>query len=1287
MKPRTPGSGRAVHCNWVGALLLALTSFFGCARHEAAEQIESRRLALVDTSMCPPGTNVILGTGGDDHLVGTNADDCILGLGGNDIIEGGNGNDWLFGGEGDDRLDGGNGTDHLFGGTGDDILIGGNGVDYLDGGDGNDILLGDNGSDVLAGGNGNDVLLDTKGSNSFDGGGGTDFCSSPGPGCEQTGTLAVGCTSDASCGSGQHCLVSVGLCIYCQADASCNDGNVCTDDACRPVAGCGHVLNTASCSDGNACTHVDTCQAGTCVGSSPVVCTALDQCHDVGTCDPGTGACSNPAKADGTVCSDGNVCNGIETCRSGRCVAGQPLVCDDGNVCTDDVCDPNVGCRAIFNTEPCDDGNVCTVSDSCAQGACVPGSPLVCDDGNPCTVDSCNAVIGCTWQPLCETFCFGGHCGVCQPGDKRCASGGVEICDATGNWMPGTACPFDCAAGACVGECLDGTRECRAANVYRCVGGAWQEDQNCGSICLPNAASLTCAQGRCVVGECLRGYRDANGDPSDGCEQRDPCDPPPVEICFEFDRTPNGDGQCEGATGVHCTAVGAWSPSMRIDTDGRAGGCIQRYMLRVPDECAGRTDLGFCVDWVGDPGGPDMGQCGNPGTHCAKANEWTDTITLDMDNRDGWCEERWQITGSSNTYTLRHSFNADGDAGQCKHTGEYATSPGQWSPWIGPDADDRPGGCTLSLRIDAPDGNPPAIPVAGLAVWLDASAITGVADGAAVTTWRDRGGIGNDVLAKSAAAPIYRTGQINGLPVVRFDAGTDELATPYNIGFVDDPPFTVFLVANISSSTPHMGVFWAFGDPSRWAGGGVMQWTNGNPGFETGWWVGAYPPVGSFEPYENIPSIVTMRRSPGPIGQTTEMFFDGSHKTMSGASQAPNMSDGPFSIGAWWGQRTVADYAEALVYRRTLSDADRAQVECYLAAKYAIALDPSVVCGGGRGTVLFSSPSIVTLPAPCAPGQPCPPSPPPPVVLKSGSIEKVGGGVVVGGLNYPSGLAFDAQGNLYFGDVTTSPVRVRLKKRAGDGTVTDLGTVVDTSAGFVALGAWGFDIAVSSANEIFFNSPSIVTLPAPCAPGQPCPPVVLKSGSIEKLGGGVVVGGLNYPSGLAFDAQGNLYFGDVTTGPIRVRLKKRAGDGTVTDLGTVVDTSAGYVAMGAWGFDVAVSAANEIFFNSPSIVAVPAPCAPGQPCPPSPPPPVVLKSGSIEKVGGGVVVGGLNYPSGLAFDTQGNLYFGDVTSGPIRVRLKKRAGDGAVTDLGTVVDTSAGAVAIGPWGFDVASTK
>ena len=59
-------------------------------------------------------------------------------------------------------------------------------------------------------------------------------------------------------------------------------------------------------------------------GSCPDVCTPLDQCHDAGTCDTTTGVCSNPPKADGTVCDDQDPNTGPDMCQAGICQG--PLV-------------------------------------------------------------------------------------------------------------------------------------------------------------------------------------------------------------------------------------------------------------------------------------------------------------------------------------------------------------------------------------------------------------------------------------------------------------------------------------------------------------------------------------------------------------------------------------------------------------------------------------------------------------------------------------------------------------------------------------------------------------------------------------------------------------------------------------------------------------------------------------------------------------------------------------------------------------------------------------------------
>src|SRR5207247_7101915 len=93
--------------------------------------------------------------------------------------------------------------------------------------------------------------------------------------------------------------------------------------------------NGSACNDGNACTQSDTCQGGSCVGSNPVTCTASDQCHVAGTCDPATGQCSHPAAANGTTCNDGNACTQSDTCQSGTCTGSNPVVCSALDHCHD----------------------------------------------------------------------------------------------------------------------------------------------------------------------------------------------------------------------------------------------------------------------------------------------------------------------------------------------------------------------------------------------------------------------------------------------------------------------------------------------------------------------------------------------------------------------------------------------------------------------------------------------------------------------------------------------------------------------------------------------------------------------------------------------------------------------------------------------------------------------------------------------------------------------------------------------------------------------------------------
>src|SRR5207247_704628 len=122
----------------------------------------------------------------------------------------------------------------------------------------------------------------------------------------------------------------------------------------------------ASCNDGNACTQTDTCQSGTCTGSNPVVCTAA-QCYSVGTCHNSAGVCSNPQKPDGTSCSDANAFTQNDTCHNGTSTAlttrlsSAPDQCHNVGTC-------NTSTGVCSNPQKpdgtsCNDANACTQTD------------------------------------------------------------------------------------------------------------------------------------------------------------------------------------------------------------------------------------------------------------------------------------------------------------------------------------------------------------------------------------------------------------------------------------------------------------------------------------------------------------------------------------------------------------------------------------------------------------------------------------------------------------------------------------------------------------------------------------------------------------------------------------------------------------------------------------------------------------------------------------------------------------------------------------------------------------
>lgn len=346
------------------------------------------------------------------------------------------------------------------------------------------------------------------------------------------------CTLD-TCGDGNVCTYeAIPGCVACQSDANCNDSNPCTNDSCGTDNICHHsdLENGTTCDDGNLCSTGNTCQGGACSAGTAVVCTASDSCHNAGTCNPLTGLCSSPPKEDGSVCGDGDACNGNETCQQGSCVPGTPVLVDDDNPCTTDYCGDdglahhdNVGDGTLCNDDEnacngintcqqgvctettnsvectasdvchnagacdpaaglcsnppkengvsCSDVDVCNGNEACQNGECVAGTPVNCDDSNPCTTDSCGEGGSCNHIPIVGTV----EC----PGVPVCGNGILESGEACddGNLVDGDECEGDCSLPQCGNGIVDSSLE------EQCDDGNFLNGDGCSSTCSPEIAA------------------------------------------------------------------------------------------------------------------------------------------------------------------------------------------------------------------------------------------------------------------------------------------------------------------------------------------------------------------------------------------------------------------------------------------------------------------------------------------------------------------------------------------------------------------------------------------------------------------------------------------------------------------------------------------------------------------------------------------------------------------------------------------------------------------------------
>lgn len=214
------------------------------------------------------------------------------------------------------------------------------------------------------------------------------------------------------------------------------------------------------------------------------------------------------------------------------------------------------------------------------------------------------------------------------------------------------------------------------------------------------------------------------------------------------------------------------------------------------------------------------------------------------------------------------------------------------------------------------------LPVAGAMLWLDASQITGLSDGAAIATWPDMSGNGHDFTqSTSAMRPTYKAGILNGQPVARFDGG--DILNNTSIG-TKAQPITIFGVAKTGASNIVADVLILS------SSGSLTMQISGTNNFEL--YAGA-----------SLKTAATAATSTWYVW--TALYSGGSSaQWINGASAASGNAgstglSGTTSIsralsGSYW----QSDVAEIIIYHGALGTTDRQALESYLGAKYGIAL-------------------------------------------------------------------------------------------------------------------------------------------------------------------------------------------------------------------------------------------------------------------------------------------------------------------------------------------------------------
>jgi hypothetical protein len=211
---------------------------------------------------------------------------------------------------------------------------------------------------------------------------------------------------------------------------------------------------------------------------------------------------------------------------------------------------------------------------------------------------------------------------------------------------------------------------------------------------------------------------------------------------------------------------------------------------------------------------------------------------------------------------------------------------------------------------------PPFTPtsIAGLLLWLKADALS-LNNNDPVTTWTDNSGNGNDAAQSTGVQkPLFKTSQINSKPAIEFDGSNDNLALTSVIGQANVTVFLVMKPAGVSNrtvitelKTNVAGGIWEYR-----VGGGLSVAKSNTSAYGTSW------------------QLLEVKKA----GTVVTFYYNAVDSTSDPTCDNNNTATSRISTTGF--EPFATQIAEILIYDSALSDGNRALVEGYLNAKYAI---------------------------------------------------------------------------------------------------------------------------------------------------------------------------------------------------------------------------------------------------------------------------------------------------------------------------------------------------------------